>query len=968
MKTPASFCTRIALFCAVAPVLALSCLNAARAANLPRIWQPVGSPDISGTLIRQDAFAAIIRTADGRDRSLRIRRLGDEDQRYLANMRTATRPFRNWSFHDDRGPQTFHAAYVQITGFDSPLTKQFVVLIHDDGRRRGYPLDNFSDADRDYVRQRQAAEPPAPSSDAVPGDEYQVHWTDYDPVRDKALINSHATKHFLFVWGNQIEPAAKDWADPAFRQMNFDYFEKVWDFNQNVQHAQMPYDGEAQKYKTTVYITGTGLPNQKEGFAFGGLTIEISPAAMLAGSSVIPHEFTHTLQMHMGGFVGSLGPKIGWFWECHANWNACRFIPSVALALEVYNDRMHYELSSSRDNYGSWPFLEYFAEHPRFGPAFCFDVWKTNKKVNGESVETPFQTMMRLGVAESKFTGDGVSGFGDIIGEMAAHNATWDYENEWIYQTQIDAYHKGAGDASRDRTILRPVPDRAGWYRPLYSQSPRQYGINLIDLVPKPDARTVTADFQGIVDEAEGSDWRITLLAVDREGRARYSRMSHGGRLTLALRPGEDRVMLAIAAAPTLDKQLGGDAGYNEIKRHFPYEVAFTGCAPTPVPDYLPPQPDVAGGHHPNGGGFVAASAHADPTAYVAPGAQVLGHAQITGNARIEDHARVTDDAKVSDRAVVRGWATARGYAQITGDAVVAGYATVENTVRMADNAHAQEYIRVHGHGTISGDALLKGFGDVYIGPDAPISGGAIMGQDSEIHADDWHQPITGGLMAGFMAHDSFARGVPDNHFLYAHWDFAQPRWEVLKDAFGDSDGVLRGRPTFIADAGRSVLALNGRDQYAVLEGIPADTAATTWDMRLRWRGGAPMQRVLTFFSGTGTLSFTPRDAAGKAALLIRRGKTLQFVEASRPLPIGRWTRVTVTLGSGSAAIFLDGRKAGQSTVTLRPEDIQATAGFLGCGADHRDLFHGDLGDIAIYRTALPAPPAPAAVPPGPAA
>ncbi len=644
-------------------------------------------------------------------------------------MRLTVNPFRQWTFHEADAARTFQASYVKTAGFNSPLSKLFVVLIHDDGRERGYPLERFSEADQAYVRQRQAAAPPPVSTDAAPEDAYKVHWTDYDPVRDKAVLNFHATRHFLFVWGNQIEPSAKNWTDPQFRQMNFDYFEKVWDFNENVQHVPMPYSETPEKYKTTVYITGTGLPNQKEGFAFGGLSILIHPGAMLAGSSVIPHEFTHTLQLHMGGFQGKLGPLIGWIWEDHANWNACQFLPSVALALEVYNDRMHYELSSTRDNYGSWPFLEYFAEHPRFDPAFCFDIWKANRKENGESVETPFETMMRLGAQEGKFSGDGIAGFGDMIGEMAAHNVTWDYVNQWTYADTINAYHRGQNDASRDRTLLQPVPDRPDWYRPPNAQAPRQYGINLIDLVPKPGARQITARFQGIADEQEGSDWRVTLVAVDDQGRARYSRMWRSGVGTITLRPGETRLALAVAATPTVYKPQPFRGGYN-VKPHFPYEVSFTGCAPSLTPDYQRPRPNVPGAAHPNGGGFVAASAHVDPTAYVAPDAMVLDRAQVTGHARIEDHAVVADDARVSDEAIVGGYATVRHQAQVIQAARVGDLATVENGVKLSGHARVLEGIRVHGPGAVGGDALVKGFGDLYTGRDCPIGGGTVIGQE----------------------------------------------------------------------------------------------------------------------------------------------------------------------------------------------------------------------------------------------
>ncbi len=925
----------------------------AGSAFLPRTWEPKDRGDIEGTLIRQDRTTATIAVSGGRGVSLPLSDLSDEDLRYLSNLRDAKEPMRSWTLQDDQGAHTMHGSFISVNGFDTPLSQTFVVLVLDDGRKRGYPLNLFSEVDKSYVAQHGPASSTNAPSDASPSDEYKVQWTDFNPQWDKDTISWHATKHFLFIWGNKIEDSAKNWTDPQFRQMNYDYFEQIWDFNQNIQHAPMPYQHDAQKYKTRVYITGTGLKGHEEGFAFGGLEIEVNPTAMLAGSSVLPHEFTHTLQQHTGGYTGNLAQLVGWFWECHANWNACQFDPSVALALEVYNDRMHYELSSTRDNYGSWPFLEFFAEHPRFDPGFDFDVWTHNKRNGDNSIETPFATMIRLGREEGKFPGDGVMGFGDMIGEMAAHNVTWDYTYQWTYRKTIADFRKAIDDTSRDRTLLLPVSDRPGWYRPMYAQSPKQYGVNIVDLVPAPGGHRVTVNFQGIVDEKEHSDWRVTLVAIDRQGRARYSRMWRAGRGAITLKPGETRLALAIAAAPDVYMPTGFRIGFNAV-RHYPYEVSFTGCKPSTVPDYVHTKPGVPGAPHPNGGGFVAATAHVDPAAYVAPGATVLDQAQVLGNARIDDHAIIAGSAMVQDSAIVSGYAQVRGHAQVTDHARVGGLTTVEDDVHVGENAHVIEAIRVHGRGHIAGDALVKGFGDLYVGPDGPIGGGAIVGENAEVHADDWKTPIDGGLLYEFMSDDEL-RGLQDNHFLTAYWDFRQPRAEVLKDAFTDNDGTLRGHPAFLNDSGHSSLALNGKNQYALIDGSLAALTNITVDMQIKWQGGAVGQRLLSFGSATGELWITPKDAHGHAAVSIRLGNVTTSIEADRALPVGRWTRVTFMHSGTKGVLYLDGKKAGQTdTMTIGPDDVQATDAALGSDISGRHCFHGMLSDVAIYRTSFP--------------
>jgi hypothetical protein len=66
-----------------------------------------------------------------------------------------------------------------------------------------------------------------------------------------------------------------------------------------------------------VFVTGTGLAKHKEGFAFGGEDVIMHPGALGDGSSVVIHEFTHSVQFYSKGFRDS--PLVGWFWECHAN-------------------------------------------------------------------------------------------------------------------------------------------------------------------------------------------------------------------------------------------------------------------------------------------------------------------------------------------------------------------------------------------------------------------------------------------------------------------------------------------------------------------------------------------------------------------------------------------------------------------------------------------------------------------------
>lgn len=119
------------------------------------------------------------------------------------------------------------------------------------------------------------------------------------------------------------------------------------------------------------------------------------------------------------------------------------------------------------------------------------------------------------------------------------------------------------------------------------------------------------------------------------------------------------------------------------------------------------------GAPHSNGGGWVAATATVDPTAYVAPGAMVMGFAKVLGNAGVEDYAMVKGNAKLTGNARVGGEAIVAGSTELSGyargwlpDATAhhglwLNYAMEETPVMMLEN-------RFFEHGVLNGYIYAK--------------------------------------------------------------------------------------------------------------------------------------------------------------------------------------------------------------------------------------------------------------------
>ncbi|KAK3269005.1 hypothetical protein CYMTET_22526 [Cymbomonas tetramitiformis] len=486
--------------------------------------------------------------------------------------------------------------------------------------------------------------------------------------------------------------------------------------------------------KVNVYISNTGLPKHRSGWAFGGRDMMLSPGAMLEGSSVLPHEFGHVMQTHLQGFTLSGGsqPVVGWIWESHANWASHQFVPSYAPVLEWWLARCHYELTSTRHNYGSWLFLQHLLEHSGAPSDFCFRFWQENRKDGrGNSVEDPLQTVMRCGAELGIFPAhDPVGGFGDMIGDMAARMVTMDYTFQRLY-LDTALHNPGANGRFPHRTMLQPVPDAApggATWRPLYAQLPWQYGINLVELQPEAGAGEAALEFRGLAEggAADGSGWRVTLVAHDggacgvlpsQSATAVVTSESAAGTgtptavLRVPLRPEHTHMTLAVAACPTQYLPLGFRRGL-QLKRAYPYEVhGLCGCRPaTPEECWghggsgpLPP-----GGAHANGGGFVASSAHAETTAYVAPGARVLEGARLVGHARAEGHAVVKGRGMVGGHAVVSDWAVVEGEAIVQGNAAVRDFGRVSSRARVEGTARVYDFAAVSGDGTVRGQAVAQ--------------------------------------------------------------------------------------------------------------------------------------------------------------------------------------------------------------------------------------------------------------------
>lgn len=469
----------------------------------------------------------------------------------------------------------------------------------------------------------------------------------------------YQTTHFAFRWNGSLV------TDSAAINAGT-YLESVWqDFMLNRAFPE-PYCQTATKYKVNIHIDASfGLSGGVDGSGFMGMWI--GPGA-LSDRFGLAHELTHGLQGSTGGLRDS--PYVGWMWESHANWMTVQLpeMRSNVHCSELSVNFPHLYYGSTRVRYCNWQFWEYLKN--RFGYAAVNDIWARAPKRGqpGQSTADPFNVLMSN-------QGWNIEQLNDVFGDWAMRNVNWDYRNPdgsdqgAVYRSAYGSWEPQGGNRILRTTRLEALDLGNRRFNVPAAWAPQRWGYNIVRLVPDAGATQISVTFRGVLQSAPNattfaglqdepttvpppaSGWRWGVVAIDSSGRARYSSLQRGsdGALTFPLVSGDRSVWLMVMGAPTQMHNIRWDQPYYTIYR-FPWMVQFAGAMPLGFqPNAQPPVP--GGRQHPNGGGWIAANAAVDASAFVGPNARVLGGA-VRGNARIEDHAVVVS-GEVRDSAVV---------------------------------------------------------------------------------------------------------------------------------------------------------------------------------------------------------------------------------------------------------------------------------------------------------------------------
>ena len=155
---------------------------------------------------------------------------------------------------------------------------------------------------------------------------------------------------------------------------------------------------------------------------------------------------------------------------------------------------------------------------------------------------------------------------------------------------------------------------------------------------------------------------------------------------------------------------------------------------------------------------------------------------------------------------------------------------------------------------------------------------------------------------------------------------------------------------------GRASDQPNGTDSYVMLPATQPmsdynEITLATW---VYWKGSSQWQRIFDFGNNTNQFMFlTPRSGNNTLRFDIKNGGSEQSVETAQ-LPANQWVHVAVTLGNGTAKLYVNGAlKATSSGFTIKPSDLQPSMNYIGKSQFADPLFNGMVDEFRIYNRVL---------------
>ena len=773
--------------------------------------------------------------------------------------------------------------------------------------------------------------------------------------------NYYTSEHFQFVWGNSGDSSK---VTQEFLTENSKNFEACWDVYMNNLSMKEPSEAvnenqrDGKKYKTNIYISGTGLENMVDDWAYMSYDSDgfaymfccVDSMQYNPPSWVFPHEFGHVMTAHQGGWNNNKY-SYAW-WEAIGNWYREQYLYSDYSSdetghgtdfFETYMKNLCFTFPCGRDYYASWAFFQYLTENPDNLDGYGADFVKKLLQ-EGQPDEYPFDQIERLAPADLKET----------LGLYAGHIAGLDFKNGDAYRARLnELLDSGSWNWQQIYTMLEKVSGKVNTYAVPTEKAPQFAGINVIPIKSEIGEHSVTLNAGTNTD---GADWRACIVQQSEDGTCKYSKLFSAGE-TITWDSNGSTEYLAVVATPDLDKitKCGLPEIYNDTsefsesnmpfssKQRYPYSVTFSDGV-SMVSRTVKNNPWENYHTHSNGGGIVSDNANVADSVYVGKNAKVMGNATVSGNVRIEDYAVVQDSATVQDNAIISGYAIVAENAVISGNARVDDTGLVMGRSQVGGNAKVIESACVYGNTKMSENAVAKG--NAFVMADSVISGQGVVDGD---YYDDSGKTISKGTAYGWTSTQSYADSRPYTDKLMYAYDFNMDSTLSFNDRYNSTYGMNYGvewESTRTSANG----VLTFENGFAEVDKGVLYTENIDIQMAILNRDDGT---VLFFGDDNSHIKLTA-DGNNFIAEFMLDGKS-EKLTAENAVIGTKWAKVRLILDGDKGKIMVDGKTLAEDKITINPSDIAGAVenGAYRIGSDNngKDNFNGSVDFVRIFSS-----------------
>jgi len=921
----------------------------------------------------------VVKPAGAIERVWTIR--ADADEPLLSNPL-----YQNWWPEEFNGKKQFKATLLGFRGLGNSLfpiedSKIFevtrgkfwtpaVVLRLQDGRKRCFTRGSFCDADQKFIMELYDKEMERIRKTLWPVEpEFQPQTLARWDINGKPYtVGTFLTygKHMVAAAGSEppddgtpspwLSNEDRDYA-ARYRKATIQVYEDFWAYNEYAGHL-MPYWEKDKQYKYCVVVGGTkvnGMQILGRGNGGGYGNCSTGNGSWLG----LFHEWGH------GSTCGGMIMLGGGETMCDAHQTMAdpnvtgKVVQQVVrpwknLFWGQYPGGLGYAMMADDPNWG------YAA--PSTLPALL---------TNGE--HTPMHGIARLG-QERGIWKNGIKGMGDFMGQIGARMAELDCELEYGIRKHY---------LTPNRSFLLPLDRKEGLYRCNPIEAPEPFGVNIVRLLPEEGAKKLTVDFRGHFDPETYADWRVCIVAVDAEGKCRYSPLWNKGSMSMDIEPGDKRFWLTVTATPYALSKCGMPRGRFDIwpvyqggfAYKYPYDVKLAGCTPGSPRNTLADSEnwDLSGGEPRSYNNSLSVDI---PVPSDQPGYEKMVE-RITalkpGLPALEE--RVIDDSlyihtwwknNTATKAIMMPWrieyllANSKGSRHANGGGWVAESATVAPTAYVGKHCMVLDGAKVLDNASIEAYAIVSG-PEVVIKDNAKVYGKAMVYGAAEIsgyarvrrsintrnikvtwNTDDPNAPpyvfkVENGPAEKRTGPERRDKVFGDYDFaLYANYSFERPETVLLEDTFVEHstggfgygahsedivfhDGILSGKPGFEEEGDVAAITFDGKSQYAEAGADVADLGEITVVTSLKFTGKAGT--IFDFGSSTDNRMILSVADNGKIDLTVTRNGSNENISGLQ-LKKGQWHTLRVEADGKTLALWLDDERVGRHESTFRPADL----------------------------------------------